>query len=82
MAYTAANSREIGDRFEVPEQYAGYLIYDPLGTKIGKVKKLFANGKSEPEYVMVSTGPFGLKSILIPVQNVAVDHDRQTLVLQ
>lgn len=68
MAYTAANSREIGDRSKVPEQYAGYRIYDPLGTKIGKVGKLFANERSEPEYVMVRMGLFGLKSVLIPVR--------------
>lgn len=56
MAYTAANSREIGDRSKVAEQYAGYRIYDPLGTKIGKVEKLFANGRSEPECVWALSG--------------------------
>jgi hypothetical protein len=46
------------------------------------VEKLFVNWNGEPEYIRVSVGYFGSKSILLPVQEVAVDEQRRILVLQ
>jgi hypothetical protein len=69
-------------RFVAPEEYVGFALCDPLEKRIGKVKKLFVNTSGEPEYISVQMGLFGLKSILLPVQNVAVDEQRRTLVLQ
>ncbi len=66
----------------MPEECAGYGVYDPLGKKIGLVEKVFVNGDREPDYVRVRMGYFGFKSVLIPVGFVAIEQERQTLVLQ
>ena len=60
----------------------GYEVHDPEGRKIGSVKELFANAYGEPEYLMVRTGFFGLKSFLIPVSFIAVDEEWRSLTLQ
>jgi hypothetical protein len=68
--------------FKAPEDYIGYRLCDPLDQRIGTVERLFVNGDGEPEYIRVRTGVFGSKAILIPVQMVAVDDERRTLVLR
>ena len=78
MAYRGA-SRE---RFEAPERYAGYAVRDPTGRKIGNLEKLFVNEHQEPEYASVRIGFFEFRTVLIPVQFVAVDEKRRALVLQ
>ncbi len=79
---TAVDARESRGRFKVPEEYAGYGVYDPEGRRIGSVKELFANASDEPEYVRVKIGLLGLRSVLIPIGFVAVDDERRTLTLQ
>ena len=70
------------ERFAAPEQYAGHALHDPLGREIGRVEKLFLNGKGGVEYVEVKIGPFWRKRTrLIPVESVSVDCGRQALVL-
>ena len=78
----AAINRKSGDRLDAPGGYAGYGVYDPLGHRIGKVSKIFANGDDEPEYVSVQMGLFGWKSILIPVESVAIDEERKAITLE
>jgi hypothetical protein len=68
--------------FETPEQCAGYWVRDPRERKIGRLKRFFLNGSGGPEYAEVKVGLFGLKTILIPVQSVAVDAERRFLVLE
>jgi hypothetical protein len=80
--YTAASRREPGGSIRVPEEYAGYTVCDPRGCKIGRAEQLFPNGIGEPEYIRVKVGIFKLKTILIPVQTVAVDEARRAIVLQ
>ena len=70
------------ERFETPRQCAGYRVRDPLGRKIGKLKRLFLNEGGGPEYAEVKVGLFGLKTVLIPLQSVTADVERRTLVLQ
>ena len=70
-----------GARLKAPEECVGYEVFDPLGQKIGSVEGVFVNGDGEPEYVRVKTGWLGRKSVLIPVQFVAVDEDLRTLTL-
>ena len=59
-----------------------YLVCNPKGCKIGRVKEFFANARDEPEYVMVRVGLFGVRSVLIPVGFVSVDEGQRTLTLQ
>jgi hypothetical protein len=68
--------------FARPEEYAGFWLCDPREKRIGMVQKLFLNRSGEPEYIRVSVGFFGFKSVLIPVQDVAVDEQRRMLVLK
>lgn len=82
MTQTVVARREFRNRFGVPGKCSDYLVLDPQGRRIGRVKELFRNAYGEPEYLMVRVGPFGLKSVLIPVAFVVVDEERQTLTLQ
>jgi hypothetical protein len=70
------------ERFDKPKQCAGYRVRDPQGRKIGRLKSLFLNGSGGAEYAEVKVGPFGMKTILIPVQIVSVDAERRFLVLE
>jgi hypothetical protein len=61
---------------------AGYSIYDPVGQKICIAESVFANSDGEPEYIRLRIGPFGMKTVLIPVQFVETDEMRKTLVMK
>ncbi len=81
LTYTAANHGKLGNRFETPVEYVGYQLHDPLGKKIGSVQELFVNDNDEPEYIRVKIGFLGSRTVLIPVENVAVNEERRFLVL-
>jgi hypothetical protein len=70
------------ERFETPNQCAGYRVRDPRGRKVGRLKRFFLNGSGGAEYAEVKVGLFGMKTLLIPVQTVSVDAERRSLVLQ
>ena len=80
--HTAVGSRKRGGSILCAEEYAGYTACDPRGQKIGRIERIFLNGRGEPEYIKVKMGYFGFKSILIPVVSVATDEERRTLLLQ
>lgn len=82
MAHTLVSRGEVRYRFETPENYVGYEVRDPEGRKIGRVKGLFTNAHSEPEYVQIGIGSLGLRTILMPVRFVAADEKRRTLILE
>ena len=82
MSESVKQPAELGDRFEKPEGYAGYRLYDPLGQKVGGVEDLFVNPRGEPEYIRVRIGLLGLRSVLLPVESVAVDEERRVLFLK
>jgi hypothetical protein len=80
--YHAAVDSRSSQKFAEPASYAGFWLCDPQQKRIGMVEKLFVNWSGEPEYIRVNVGFFGFKSVLLPVQNVAVDEQRRILVLQ
>ena len=86
MSQTATRTATRGawpvERFEKPQQCAGYWVCDPQGRKIGKLKMLFLNGSGGAEYAEVKVGLFRMKTILIPLQTVSVDAERRSLVLE
>ncbi len=66
MAYTSANRVETSNRFEVPENYVGYWVFDLEGCRVGRIRM----------------GLLRMKFALIPVQTLAVDRDQRILMLQ
>ena len=74
--------REVDRPFETPEEYADYRVLDPKGREIGRVKELFVSADDEVKYVEVKSGLLSLQSVLIPVGLVAVDDERQVLLLR
>jgi uncharacterized protein (TIGR02271 family) len=68
------------DRFTaIEDQYAGYTVYDPDGSKIGKVDDLFLDETDQPEYIGVKMGFLGTGSTLIPMEIVTVDQSQGTM---
>ena len=54
---------ERNDRFTaLEERFAGYEVYDPTGSKIGKVDDLFVDESDQPEYIGVKMGFLGARS--------------------
>ena len=83
MSRTTANKRGSLNRSGVPgREYADYLVCDPNGRKIGRVREFYTNRRGELEYIMVRVGFFGLRSVLIPVGFITLDEERRTLTLQ
>lgn len=64
MARTAANRRGVHEPVETPgKKYLDYVVCDPKGCKIGRVKEFFANACDEPEYVMVRVDFFEMRPV-------------------
>jgi hypothetical protein len=86
MSQTATRAAARGawpvERFETPQQCAGYGVRDPRGRKIGRLKRLYLNESGAPEYAEVKVGLLELKTVLIPLQTVTVDAERRFLVLE
>jgi uncharacterized protein (TIGR02271 family) len=69
------------DRFvEIEDRFAGYEVYDPTGSKIGKVDDLFVDEGDRPEYIGVKMGLLGTKSTLIPWELVEVREDEGRII--
>ena len=55
---------------------------DPEGRRIGTPRRVYANGRGEPEYLRVRMGLLGLRSALIPVGFVRIDEQQRVFTLQ
>lgn len=62
--------------------FAGWELRDPLGRRIGRVARVFADGAGSPAHVEVSLGFLGRRTVLLPVGACAVDEARRTLGLK
>ena len=73
---------EHGERFGTPEErYADYEIYDQDGERIGQLNELFVDENDAPEYVGVGTASLDNRSVLVPVEAVAVDDRLRRMVI-
>jgi len=63
----------------IEDQYSGYTVYDPDGSKIGKVDDLFLDETDQPEYIGVKMGFLGTSSTLIPMEVVSVDQSQSSM---
>ena len=69
------------DKFTALEdRFAGYGVYDPTGSKIGKVDDLFVDESDQPEYIGVKIGLLGTRSTLIPWELVEVREDEGRII--
>ena len=75
-------SRTNGAGSAAKEWGAGYVVYDPVGQKIGSAEKVFVGWDSKPAYIRVRIGLFFTRTVLIPVQFVEADDEVKTLVLK
>ena len=73
----AGPDRSVGTRW-----CEGYTLLDPLGQKLGRVERVFCNRGDEPQYVRIRIGVLLRKLVLIPVMDVAVDPERQSITLR
>jgi len=74
--------RASGARSAEPKRGAGNAVYDPVGQKIGSAEEVFVNRDGEPVYVRVNIGLLFSKTVLIPVQFVETDDEKETIVLK
>jgi len=69
------------DRFTALEdRFAGYEVYDPTGSKIGKVDDLFVDESDQPEYIGVKIGLLGTRRTLIPWELAEVREDEGRII--
>ena len=55
----------------------GHTAYDSTGDKIGRVGHVFLDDEtSQPEFVSVNTGLFGMNESFVPVSNATIEGDR------
>jgi len=80
MVHIASNQSRMTEVYEVPKECTGYTLCDPGGGGSG-ARKLFVNSYGEPDYVMVKSGLFEPKDILIPVMSIAVDQEQRIFTL-
>ena len=78
----AARGAWPAERFETPKQCAGYRVSDPLGRKIGRLKRLYLNESGGPEYAETKVRLFGLRTILMPGRTATSDDDLRCLRLE
>jgi PRC-barrel domain len=57
-----------GARSAALKRGAGYMVYDPVGQRIGSAEEVFANRAGEPVYIRVNIGFLFSRTVLIPVQ--------------
>jgi len=60
----------------------GYALLDPLGQSLGRVERIFRDGDGGPRYVRVRAGLFANRLVLIPVRELALNHEKRTVTLR
>ena len=62
--------------------FAGWELRDPLGRRVGRVGRVFLDGAGRAAHVEVSLGPFGTRTVLLPVGGVRADKEARALFLE
>ncbi len=82
MFYKTSTHEVPRERFLEPQEWTGFEVYDPLGQKIGQAEEILVNASDDPEYIKVKMGPFGPKTVLIPVHLAAANAERRVIELR
>ena len=61
--------------------FAGWELQDPLGRRIGRVSRVFLARTGPSARVEVALGPFGKRTVLLPVDGFRVDRDARFISL-
>ena len=61
--------------------FAGWELQDPLGRRIGRVSRVFLARAGPSAHVEVALGPFGKRTVLLPVDGFRVDRGAHVISL-
>jgi PRC-barrel domain len=72
---------DAGSGYRAVGTFAGWELRDPLGRRVGRVSRVFVDGAGRAAHVEVSLGPFGTRTVLLPVEGVRVDREGRAISL-
>ena len=67
--------------YRAVRMFAGWELRDPLGRRIGRVSRVFLARTGRSAHVEVVLGPFGKRTVLLPVEGFRVDRDARVIYL-
>jgi hypothetical protein len=59
--------------------FSGWELRDPLGRRVGRVSRVFVDRAGRAAHVEVALGPFGTRTVLLPVEGVRVDRQGRAI---
>ena len=79
MRRSGAMERDTG--YRAVRMFAGWELRDPLGRRIGRVSRVFLARAGRSAHLEVVLGPFGKRTVLLPVDGLRVDRDARVIYL-
>ena len=70
-----------GTGYREAETFAGWELRDSLGTRVGRVSRVLVDEAGRAAQVEVALGPFGTRTVLLPVAGVSVDRENRAISL-
>ncbi|MDP8901669.1 MAG: PRC-barrel domain-containing protein [Actinomycetota bacterium] len=67
--------------YRASSTFSGWELRDPLGRRVGHVSRIFVGLSGRAVHVKVALGPFGTRTVLLPVDGVRVDPEDRALFL-
>jgi len=61
--------------YRASSTFSGWELRDPLGRRVGRVSRIFVDLSGHAVHVEVALGPFGTRTVLLPVDGVRVDRE-------
>ncbi len=80
MRRSRAMDRDTG--YRAIRMFAGWELRDSLGRRIGRVSRVFLARTGPSAYAEVALGPFGKRTVLLPVDGFRVDRDARVISLE
>jgi hypothetical protein len=68
--------------YRASSTFSGWELRDPLGRRVGRVSRIFVDLSGRAVHVGVALGPFGTRTVLLPVDGVRVDREDRALFLR
>jgi PRC-barrel domain len=55
--------------------WVGHEVFDSHGERIGKLHQIYLGGSGKPDFALVKTGLFGLRSSFVPLAGASLEGD-------